>query len=206
MMHYNICAERRYGGPVQSIAVLLRREARATATTGRVRRVRAGGTVYLAFEYEVVPLWELPFAPLLSGGLGTVPLALLTDDAAPVLPAVLDRIGERIRAETSGPTAAAEVWTACDLLMGLRYDAQEIGRLFAGVHGMEESTTYQAIMVKGEIRGRRNAIREEGEQRFGPPSPDVLAVLDSITDVRRLRRIEHRVETATDWNDLLATP
>ena len=44
------------------------------------------------------------------------------------------------------------------------------------------------------------------EQRFGAPSQEAEALLNSIGDVQRLERMTDRVLTAADWIDLLSTP
>jgi hypothetical protein len=75
---------------------------------------------------------------------------------------------------------------------------------------MEESVTYQAILQKGEARGRaeeaRRIVRLIGEQRFGTPDPATDSALSAITDPERLERMAGRLLKAADWSDLLATP
>jgi hypothetical protein len=87
---------------------------------------------------------------------------------------------------------------------------------------MEESVTYQAILEKGEARGRAKGealgeargraeealrmVRLIGEQRFGAPDPATESALNAITDPERLERMAGRFFRAADWNDLLATP
>lgn len=206
MMLYNVVAEARFGGPVRSLALMLRREALATSVTGQYTRCHSDGREYLNFCYDVIRLWELPSQELMAGPIGTLPLALLTDDAQPVLPGLVHRVDERLRAEQSSPKCTSEVLTACDVLLGLRYNATDIARLFQGVRGMEESTTYQAIMQKGAVRALRNAIVKMAERRFGPPSAAQQVELASIDDPERLSRIHDQILDASDWDELLATP
>ena len=79
---------------------------------------------------------------------------------------------------------------------------------------MEESTTYQAILAKGEARGEtqgrtteaRRIVRLLGERRFGFPDQASELTLNTITDRERLERIAARLLDAADWPDLLATP
>ena len=92
---------------------------------------------------------------------------------------------ERIRAEATADEAGT-LWTAADVLMGLRYSRQLVAQLLQGVHGMKESVTYQAILeegvVKGEVKGKVEArqrsasstrpetIRDaRSRKRDGPP-------------------------------------
>jgi predicted transposase YdaD len=71
-------------------------------------------------------------------------------------------------------------------------------QLFAEVLGMEESSTYQAILRKGEIKGELNgevkglhkAALMVGEQRFGTPSARVRKRLNALT-------------TSTEWDEVL---
>lgn len=67
--------------PVRSVAVLLRPEADGPAMTGIVHRRCPPDFQYLDFRYDVVRIWRLPLEPLLSAGLGTLPLALLSDES-----------------------------------------------------------------------------------------------------------------------------
>src|SRR5947209_6604922 len=57
-------------------------------------------TPYDVFRYQVVRVWELSLERLLTGDLGLLPLAPLTDEAAAQLPAVVGRIEDRLRRET----------------------------------------------------------------------------------------------------------
>ena len=65
ILAYNVLLERQYGGPVYSIALLLRPRADATSITGLVQRRYDDGRVYLQFHYEVIRVWELEIEPLM---------------------------------------------------------------------------------------------------------------------------------------------
>src|SRR5207248_467514 len=108
----------RYGGPVQTVVLLLRREANATTITGMLRRHFSDGRLYHEFRYDVIRLWELPSEELLAGPLGTLPLAALTDEAAAALSTAFTRIDERFVHEAG--TAASTLRTALYVLLGLR--------------------------------------------------------------------------------------
>jgi hypothetical protein len=79
---------------------------------------------------------------------------------------------------------------------------------------LEDSTTYQLILNKGEARGEARGRTVESQslvllvagQRFGQPQAAVEAAVRAITDRDRLERMAARLLSATDWNDLLATP
>jgi hypothetical protein len=212
LLLYNVLADHRHGGPVRSLVLLLRREALFPALTGVLRRTYSDGTAYLEFRYDVVRVWELAADDLLAGPLGAMPLAPLTDDAVPRLPAVLARLDDRLRDEP--PPAKASLKTAAVILMGLRFDEALIKRLVEGDPVLEESVTYKLILARGEAKGRtegrteeaRRLVRLLGEQRFGAPGEAAEAALDGLTDPDRLERIAGRLLQAADWDDLLATP
>jgi hypothetical protein len=204
---YNVLAEHRHGGPVYSLLLLLRREANSPSLTGTLRRTTADGRVYLEFRYAVVRVWELSADELLAGPLGTLPLAPLTDGAAPRLADVMARLDERLA--QADPQAQIAVRAAAVMLMGLRFDEGLILRLMQGDKKMEESVTYQILVRKGRAEGRaeeaRRIVRLIGQQRFGPPPEATEAALDAITDPDRLERIAERLLQAVNWDDLLAT-
>ncbi|VTU00409.1 Uncharacterized protein OS=Nodularia spumigena CCY9414 GN=NSP_51940 PE=4 SV=1 [Gemmataceae bacterium] len=178
---YNSLLFDRHGGPVYTIALLLRREASAPNLTGLVSRAYADGTVYQWFRYTVVRLWELQADQLLATGLGTTPLALLTDDAAPRLPEVVGRFAERALRESPTPDAGNVLLSCAFLLLGLRYDEAVARSVFQGVQRMRESSTYQGILREGRVEGRVEGHVERGRDdvllvlrtRFGAVPPDV---------------------------------
>lgn len=204
---YNVLLHHRYGGPVHTIALLLRREADMPGLTGTVSRRSADGREYLRFEYTVVRLWELSADLLLAGGLGATPLALLTDDAAPRLPDVVARFADRVHRETTTTDAANLIFSCAYILLGLRYDDVVAKSLFRGVQTMRESSTYQAILREGRNEGRsegRNEGRNEGlaegailtrqedlltvlQEKFQVVTPEVVAKIRATTDLERLR-------------------
>jgi hypothetical protein len=73
LLLYNVLLEGRYGGPVHTIALLLRREAMTSDLTGAVVRHDATGREYLRFRYATVRVWELLADTLLKGKLGATP-------------------------------------------------------------------------------------------------------------------------------------
>jgi hypothetical protein len=207
---YNVLAHHRYGGPVHSVLLLLRREAWSPNLTGELQRLGANGGLIHGFHYTPVRLWDMPCEPLMQGPLGTLPLALLTDEAQPNLPGLLKRVDQRIRREATTPQLVGNLWLACSLLLGMRYDRGQVKSLFQGAPAMRDSSTYQMILDEGRAEGRLKTLRETlhrlGRKRFGPPRLEDEAVLNAITDTERLGRMSDRVLDATDWSDLLGTP
>ncbi|WP_439624829.1 hypothetical protein [Gemmata sp.] len=212
LLLYNVLLEARYGGPVHTVALLLRREASTAALTGTVLRHFADGREYLRFTYDVVRVWELSADVLLVGGLGATPLALLTDDASPRLPALVTRFAERVTRESASIDEANLLLSCGFILLGLRYDKAVARTLFQGVQKMRESSTYQAILdegrVEGQTRERLRALRSLQENliamlgdRFGKLDPELESrIRASIEDDRLLAATRQvpRIATPAD--------
>ncbi|MBA2449598.1 MAG: hypothetical protein H0V51_16380 [Chloroflexi bacterium] len=216
--YYNASLYRRHVLPIQSVVVLLRREADGPELTGRLRQRMPDDELYLDFRYRVVRVWQQPVASVLAGGLATLPLAPLAAGAETALPEVIRQMGERLRGATT--EVAALLWTSTYLLMGLRYPDDMIGELLRGVRAMRESSTYQAILAEGRAEGEA-AGRAEGEaagraaearaillrlgrERFGPPDARTRTALDQIDDLDRLEPLTVRLLKVGSWDDLLA--
>jgi predicted transposase YdaD len=208
---YSALLDNRHGLPVWTVLVLLRRDADMPTLTGRIERRFGAEEPYATFRYHAVRVWSLAPGPLLTAGLGALPLALLTDEAAAGPEPFVRRVRERIDAELT-PPKAAELWTAIAVLMGLRYDDGQIVQLLREVQGMQESTFYQAILAKGRVQGRvegevialRNVLLRQGRHRFGEPDAQALAALNAITDPDRLGQLSERLLDVGGWADLLA--
>ena len=191
--------------PVRATAILLRPKADSDQMTGELLEQFPGEPPHLIFRYHIVRLWRIPAPTLLNGGLGLLPLAPLSDVAVDQLPGVIQTIEERVDQECRSPEEAGHFWTATDILMGLRYPRELCDDLLRGVHGMEDSVTYQAIVEKGEIKALRNALFELGNELFGPPAEGLELALKSIQDVNRLKTMVKQIIRVKRWEDLLAT-
>ena len=198
--------------PVRSLAVLLRPAADGPELTGALKRGFADEVPYLTFRYQVARTWDLPVEAFLNAGLGLVPLAPLSRVTEGQLAAVVRRMQERIDRE-AGPEEAGTLWTAADVLMGLRYSRELIDHLLRGVLGMKESVTYQAIVQEGVEIGRQEGKLEEarellldlGGERFGTPDPAMKEIISQIADLDRLHRLGRRLAHVSTWQELLAT-
>ena len=137
---YNVLLAREHRMLVRTVLVLLRQTADQPELTGTLQSGFSDEPPYLVFRYDIVRVWQLPPEVFLNGGLGILPLAPISAVTEAQLPAVIRRMGERIRAETT-PDEGGKLWTAADVLMGLRYPRQLVAELLKGVHGMKESVT-----------------------------------------------------------------
>ena len=160
ILKYNTLLHDRYGGPVYSIVLLLRREANATSLTGTVSRSYADGREYLRFRYRVVRVWELSAAELLSGGPGAMPLALLTDEAENNLEQTVLAMDGRLRGADVTEEMRQLVLMSGYLLLGMRYDEATIESAYARIPAVEESVTYQAILRRGRSEGLSQGVSQ----------------------------------------------
>jgi predicted transposase YdaD len=214
---YNVLLHRRHGLAVLSAVVLLRPEADGPEMTGVVHHQLPDGSRYLEFRYQVVRAWQKPVESVLAGGVGTLPLAPLSEVAPEALPQVIRRMEERIRREAR-PDEQAVLWTATYVLMGLRYPLDLAARLLQGVRAMKESVTYQAIVAEGLAEGlaqgrAEGAVQEAkkflllmGHKRFGPPGAQTSAAIEAISDLDQLEQMGERLLEASSWEELLARP
>jgi hypothetical protein len=112
---------------------------------------------------------------------------------------------------------ALELWTAVDVLTGLRYERALVEQLLSGVRGMEESVTYQAIvergvakgredgLAKGRLEGARRILFRQGEKRFREPAnSSVRSRIESIGSLDALERLSDRLLEVGSWDELLA--
>lgn len=212
MLLYHVLLRYRDKKRVESTVVLLRPGADGPElSAGRLDLHGVTGTQTVAFWFRVVRIWECPVDELLNGGLGVLPLAPIAAVEPDRLPDVIRRMGERF--EQEAPSFVGELWTATDLLLGLRYDTDLAQQLLRGVRGMRESTTYQAILDEGREEGReegrvleaRQTLLDFGSDRFGEPDATIAAMVARLDDLDALRRLARGVHRTSSWQELLAT-
>lgn len=204
-LHYNIILFIRHGLPVRSVIVLLSEDADRSSITGTLRHRLPDTGVYLEFHYEVVRVWEKSVEDVLAGGLGTLPLAPLANVTEAQLPGIISRMKARVDAETT-PDQAGKLWTATNVLMGLRYDAGFTQQLLQGVMNMKESVTYQAIVQEGRIEEARRILLRLGGKRFGLPSEAIQVALNTTTSLEGLEALTDRISDVESWTELLGLP
>ncbi|HXG10264.1 MAG TPA: hypothetical protein VNK04_10775 [Gemmataceae bacterium] len=210
LLMYNALLHERYGVPVDTVVVLLRRQADGPTMTGSVRYQARPGRGGMDFGFEVVRLWQRPVEAILSGGLGSLPLAplcQLPQQASPeeALSGVLHQIEERLAREAP-PQDAAKLMTATFVLTGMRVSRDILLQLFGGIRMMRESSAYEVILDEGRLDEAKRFLLRLGQRKFGPPGEQVEAVLRSITDLERLERMGDRLLVAATWQELLDTP
>jgi hypothetical protein len=84
------------------------------------------------------------------------------------------------------------------------------------IHGIEESSVYQAIFAKGLAAGKARAeakgkaerarmlLLSLGRRKLGQPDEQVLARIAAVGDRDRLIVLIHRILDASTWDELLA--
>jgi hypothetical protein len=201
---YNGVLDYRHDRLVLSAAVLLRREADSPQLTGYAERAFPGQEPVTLLRYRVIRVWQLPVEQLLAGGVGTLPLAPISDVSEARVPDVIRRMKARLSRERR--QRAADLWAATYTLLGLRYSDAFADLLFQEVLGMEESTTYQAIIRKGRLAEARRILFLVGEEQLGPPSETAQAAVNALEDVDRLEQLVKRAMHVDSWDELLRTP
>jgi predicted transposase YdaD len=201
---YNAILEYRHDLPVQSVVVLLTPSAALSNLTGRYERRVGEQEPYRRFDYRIVRVWEVSPGALLSGGLGTLPLAPISRVTERELSSVIKEMKTRLSGR--GEARAKDLWTATYLLMGLRYPLPLVDQLLREVVTMEESVTYQAILDRGAVRQAHTTLILQGRERFGNPTTDIRRVIEGITDLPYLQDLHVKLLRVSSWEDLLGLP
>ncbi len=210
----NALLEDRHDLRVRSGVVVLHPGADSPRLTGVYESGFPGEETYLTFRYQVVRVWQLPSEPLLTGGIGLLPLAPISAVTEAELPGIIRRVGQRLGGRRARRHAQA-VWGAAYILLGLRFGPALSAELFRGVVSMKESSTYQAILQEGRAEGRaegltlgavaeaRKVLRFQGDDLFGAPDAATAAAIERLDNLERLEELLRRLRTATSWRDLL---
>jgi hypothetical protein len=211
-----VALDYRHGLPVLTVLILMRKEANSPSLTGIYERNGPDGRATNRYHYEVVRLWQEDPEIYLNGGIALVPRAPLTRVSEPDLPALFRRMRDRLDGEP--PERASHLSVASYTLMGLRFSDELIERLFEGMKGMKESTTYQKILREGhqeglqqglnmgELREARRFLVVLGMERLGEPSTEIMRALEAIQSVERLEALGRRMITDPaigGWDDLV---
>lgn len=212
MLQYNALLLNRHKVTVESTVILLRPRADGPEMNGYFERRSRRGSRTVAFDYEVVRLWQQPVEELLSGSLSVVPLSPIAAVERRQLPDVVRRVDERIRREAT-PGETETLRTATLFLLGLRYDDRTVREVIPNMSWLQDSSIYQAAVAEGEARGEtrgravevRRLIVSLGTKTLGAPSPSIVRRLDALDDLAQLELLHDRILTAESWADLLAS-
>ena len=151
--------------------------------------------------------------------MGLLPLGPITNMLAESVSDIIQEMDRRFQKEIR-PDKAGELWTVGYSLLGLKYDDVVAHQLVQGVHEiMQESSTYQAILKKGESlgfskgekrgekRGEKKNARKNilflGEQRFGAPDTKTRETIETITSIDRLEKMVEHILEVSSWQELL---
>jgi predicted transposase YdaD len=208
LLLYNSALYKRHKLRVRTLLVLLHPDADSPQVTGLYERGFPGEPSDVTLRYQIVRVWQVPAEKWLKGGLGLLPLAPLGAMQVGDLPGVIARMKQRL-----GPKVPRqkrkELWSATNILMGLRFGLEEIKSLLQGVVEMKESVTYQAILNEGRAEGEANEARKIllllGREQLGEPSANQQAALDAITDTDQLNDLIVRLKHAASWQELLGS-
>ncbi len=116
----NILLEDRHGLRVRTVVVLLRPAADSRAMTGERQAGFPGEMPYNLFRYQVIRVWQVPPQQLLTGGLGTLPLAPISAVTDAALPGIIKQMEKRL-AQPQVRRVAGQLWAATYILLGLRH-------------------------------------------------------------------------------------
>lgn len=223
---YHFLGAMKHKLPVMSVVLLLTRQADHPELTGELRSVVPNGFLSRIFNYKVVRLWEIPYQKLMSGSVYLLPYAALAMYDDNQVAQVMDELAVRINQEISAPEAK-RIWGMIKILLGLRFSKEVIDQMIVPLEQLEDSTTYQYLIkkgeaigevkgeargeargeAKGEAKGRIEAAREIlltlGTDRFGPPSRDFQAIISAISSATDLKRLATRVLHTDGWAELL---
>jgi hypothetical protein len=227
---YNTLVEHKHRLPVDTVAVLLQPKADAPALNGVLEKRLPGRPPYCHFEYRVIRLWQEPAEAYLTGGVGLLPLAPLTNVAEAELPQVVGRMRRRLDRDAS-EDHRRRLWTATATLMGIRYPPDQtldlLGEMLAMINWDDSSiirwlkrkARKEALaegrekgFVKGHAEGRaegevqatRELVLELGQKHFHELPAQVSETLAQIDDLAQLRQLALRVHDVASWDELLA--
>jgi predicted transposase YdaD len=210
---YNSVFEYRHDRVVLSVSVLLCPQADSPQWTGLLQRGFPGKDPLSTLRYQVVRVWQLHPERLLAGGVGTLALAPVSAVPEGQVKDVVQRMKRRLTGPKA-PAKARDIMIASYMLLGLRYSDEMAHALFGEIVGMEESSTYQAIVRKGlqqglqqgRIEEAREVVLLQGEARFGPPDDATREAINAMSDLGQLHELLLRLANTASWQELVPRP
>jgi predicted transposase YdaD len=211
MCRYGVLALYETHIPVSSTLILLRPEADGMELTGIFEAKSRNGMPYLQYRYQVIRLWEIPAQFFLDAGIGVLPLAPLGKINLEQLPDLMRQVRFRVERLVS-PTNWEEYWTGIGVLMGLKFEPNQVHELLKGIADMidlRDSSIVQMYLKEGREEGvaiglerglERGAVDEARRillkllsRRFGQIDPKVQSMVDSTADLATLERLLDRI-------------
>lgn len=193
--------------PVMSVLVLLTPDADGAECNGICHRKLPFREIwYDEFRFEVIRVWQQPAEFFLQGGLGTLPLALLSDIEFDELPDAIDQIKRRVDQEIPTEADRTEFWSTTEILLDAVYDDTVVQSLLKGIANMRESSVVIRYLEEGRQEGRQEGLRHflyrMGTRRFGEPDDTTRQRIDAISDFDQLEQLAERILEASGWNEL----
>jgi hypothetical protein len=207
VLAYNALLHRQYKVPVHSILLLLRPQARLGSQTGNIRYAPRARRGKMDFGYEIIRIWQRPVEPLLTSGLGTLPLAPLCRPPRGFsrekgMRRVLGEVCRPLEQEGT-PELARRLLMATFVLSGLVLDRQQLHSLFKGVRVVRESVAYQ-VLEEERILGMQQLLLHLAGTRFGKPDEATRQAITSIMDSDKLQQLGDDLFDVSSWPELLA--
>lgn len=213
---YNSQAAEQTGLVFLSALVLLNPSADSPAITGVLERYLPGanGRRICTFKYEVLRVWRIAPERFIEAGFGLLPFAPAGNVTLADVPEIIARMTDAVETAVADnrvtDAEANDLWYATYILMGPRYGKELSKQLLGKVRRMRQSPTFQAILEEGHEEGKivadRGFIQRIGAKRFGPPSPDVTARLETVVTLPELEALADRLLAVESWDELLAPP
>jgi hypothetical protein len=189
------------------VIALMRPEADHEHLTGLHTFGGAGNRVEC--RYEVLRVWEQPAEHYLHLGVGMLPLATLgrlPENVSPeaALADVVRQINERLTGLAEAESI--RILTGAFILSGLRLEKQSLARIFRSYGMIKHTNAWDEMIYEGELRALRRCVVRFAQKRMGKPTREQETTLSEVLDSERLERMLDAVQTAANWDELLATP
>jgi predicted transposase YdaD len=210
IVRYSAMIEYELKLPVMSVLVLLTPEADGAECQGTIRRYLPNHEIcYDEFRFKVIRVWQQPVEFFLKGGLGTLPLALISAVTFEDLPQVINEVKRRVDVEILVEADRTEFWATAEILLGAIYEKVVVELLLKGIANMRESSVVIGYLEEGRQEGRqegaqhlRHLLLGLGIRYLGEPDDAVRRRIESISDLNLLERLTASVVDATSWNEL----
>jgi len=203
VMVYHVLAGYKYGLPVISVIVLLRKKADGSAITEHFQFGDA------RVNLHVIKVWEHSPEEMLAGPPSLVPMLPLTKVRRAELPEYIRRAQSIV--SHLPPSYERDIWTRMNLLMGMLYKEEQSHDLLKGAYQMldlRESSTYRAIIAEGVAQGltdgERNMLMAMATKRLGEPDAKSREAVEKITSTELLMKLGERLFEVSSWRDLLS--